>query len=224
MAVCFFLGSLGVSAAAAHSKEKLSVATMMISALSFQGATAPLIWWFVRQHGLSLREAFGFNLTPRHAILLGVTVALGFMPLAIGLQWGVGMIADAIGFPLPTQDAVMILRLADSWVDRLGLAFATMVLAPLGEESLFRGVLYPTLKRYGFPQAALWITSLLFAFIHFNALSFVPLLVLAVLLVKLYERTGNLLSCIACHATFNAFSFVMLLLESCFKAALEQSP
>ena len=49
-------------------------------------------------------------------------------------------------------------------------------------------------------------------------------MVLAVLLVKLYEKTGNLLACVACHATFNAFSFAMLLLESYFKASLEQSP
>lgn len=213
-----------VSGVASGTREKLTVATLMISALSFQGASLPLIWWFVRHHGFSLRDAFGLHLNPRHAILLGVTAALGFMPVAIGLQYGISMLANAVGFPLPTQDAVMILRLADSWADKLGLAFATMVLAPLGEESLFRGVLYPAMKRYGMPQAALWSTSLLFAFIHFNALSFVPLLVLAVLLVKLYERTGNLLSCIACHATFNAFSFVMLLLESYFKAALEQSP
>jgi len=141
MAICFFLGSLGVSAIAAHSEEKLSVATMMISALSFQGATLPLIWWFARQHGLSIRDAFGLNLNPRHAILLGVTVALGFMPVAYGLQIGIAMIANWLGHPLPTQDAVLILRLADSWVDRLGLAFVTVVLAPLSEEGLFRGVL-----------------------------------------------------------------------------------
>lgn len=194
----------------------MTVMTALVGALSFQGATLPLIWLFVRQHGLTLRDAFGLQLNLRHALLLGATAALAFMPVALGLQFGIGMIAEALHFPLPTQEAVRVLRLADSWTDKLALAFMVAVLAPLAEEGLFRGILYPLIKNLGFPQLALWGSSLLFATIHMNALSFVPLLVLAVVLVKLYEKTGNLLSCIACHATFNLFNFVMLLLANKF--------
>jgi membrane protease YdiL (CAAX protease family) len=221
--LCAYAG-LGLSGAAQHAagsaSSRMTVLAMTVSALSFQGAAIPLIWLFVRQHGLKLREGFGLDRNPRHALLLGITVALTFMPVALGLQFGIGMIAELLGIKLPAQDAVFVLRLADSWPDRIALGLVAVVLAPLAEEGLFRGVFYPAIKGFGYPQAALWLTSAVFALIHLNALSFVPLLVLAVVLTKLYERTGNLLTCIACHATFNLFNFLMLF----FFSGLNQPP
>jgi len=81
-------------------------------------------------------------------------------------------------------------------------------IAPVAEELLFRGILYPAIKQAGFPGVALWGTSLLFAAIHVNLGIFVPLLLLALVLAQLYERTGNLLAPITAHALFNAFNFV----------------
>ena len=45
-----------------------------------------------------------------------------------------------------------------------------------------------------------------------NLVTFVPLLVLALVLTALYERTNNLLAPITAHVLFNALNFVMLLL------------
>lgn len=221
--LCAYAG-LALSGAAQRSAgpsgAQMTVVGMLVSAFSFQGAGILLLWLFVKQHGLGLREGFGLNLNQRHALLLGATAALAFMPVALGLQYGVAMIAKALNFTLPTQDAVLILRLADSWTDRFALGFVAVVLAPLAEEGLFRGVFYPALKSFGYPQAAMWLTSAVFALIHFNVLIFLPLLVLAVVLVKLYERTGNLLSCITCHATFNLFNFIMLFVANEFSSSL----
>ena len=47
---------------------------------------------------------------------------------------------------------------------------------------LFRGIIYPTFKQVGFPKLGLWATSFIFAFLHNNGPSFVPFLVLALLL------------------------------------------
>ena len=219
----FFLcacAGIGLSGAAQYvagpSPSRLTVLAMAVSALSFQGACIPLLWHFVRQHGLRLREGFGLNANPRHALLLGVTAAFAFIPVAFGLQFGISMIAKMLNLDLPEQQAVYILRLADSWMDRLALGLLVVVVAPLAEEGLFRGVFYPAIKGFGYPQAAMWGTSMLFGLIHFNAWNFLPLLVLAVVLVKLYEKTGNLLACIACHATFNLFNFLMLLFAEKF--------
>ena len=57
---------------------------------------------------------------------------------------------------------------------------------------------------------ALWGTSLLFALTHANAMTFVPLTFLAVVLVLLYEATDNLLAPILTHSLFNAANFVFL--------------
>jgi membrane protease YdiL (CAAX protease family) len=193
-----------------------TVLGMLASTISFQGASIALIWVFVRQHGLRFIEAFGFRNHPRHAVMLGATIALGFVPLGLGLQFALGTLASAFHLQLPEQDAVFILRLADSWLDRIVLGAVAIIIAPVAEESLFRGIFYPAIKRLGFPNAALWISSLVFGLIHFNVLSFLPLVVLAVVLVKLYEKTGNLLACIGCHAAFNAFNFILMLLVDKF--------
>jgi membrane protease YdiL (CAAX protease family) len=78
---------------------------------------------------------------------------------------------------------------------------------------LFRGILYPAVKQFGYPRLALWSTSLLFAAIHMNAVTFVPLATLALILTALYEWTDNLLAPIAAHVLFNALNFAMLLMQ-----------
>lgn len=180
--------------------------------VTFQGVVIVLLYFFARKHALNLREAFGLHLHPWLAVLLGITAALLFVPIALGLQYAIAKIAALLGIHLTEQSAVSLLKLANSWPDRAAFGVMAIVAAPLAEEGLFRGVFYPALKRLGLPRAALWITSLAFALIHANAMIFLPLVVLAIVLTKLYEYTGNLLTCIACHATFNAFNFVMLFL------------
>jgi membrane protease YdiL (CAAX protease family) len=108
------------------------------------------------------------------------------------------------------QESVQTLQMAVTWLNRLALAVVTIVLAPAAEEMLFRGTLYPTIKQAGYPRLALWGTALLFAAIHLNLVTFVPLTVLALCLTILYERTDNLLAPITAHALFNAMNFIIL--------------
>lgn len=192
--------------------------------LTFQGAVVAMLWFFARKHALNLREAFGLHLHPGRAAVLGITVALGFVPVALGLQWGILKLAQLLHLHLPEQTAVSLLKLANTWPERLAFGFMAIIAAPLAEEGLFRGVFYPALRRHGFPNAAIWITSVAFALIHGNVLIFIPLVVLAIVLVKLYEHTGNLLACIVCHATFNALNFVMLFLTADTGASTTPGP
>jgi membrane protease YdiL (CAAX protease family) len=53
----------------------------------------------------------------------------------------------------------------------------------------------------------------LFGVIHFNLSSLVPLTVLALILIWLYEYTGNLLAPIAAHCVFNGANFVALFFQ-----------
>lgn len=190
-----------------------SVSQMIIAGLSFQGAALILIAHFVREHGLSWREAFGLANNFGQAIMLGALLAFVFLPVGMGLQW----LSAQVMIHLPSlqlkpqeQEAVQTLQMAVTWFNRLALAAVTIVLAPVAEEMLFRGILYPWIKQAGFPRLALWGTAILFAAIHLNLVTFVPLTVLALGLTLLYERTDNLSAPIAAHALFNAMNFVIL--------------
>jgi len=108
------------------------------------------------------------------------------------------------------QHAVQALRITESWLSRAVLAVVAIGLAPLAEEILFRGILYPAVKQAGFRRLALWGTAVLFAVIHGNLATLLPLLVLSVALTLLYEQTDNLLAPVVAHALFNAINFLKL--------------
>jgi len=146
------------------------------------------------------------------AVRAGVVAALLMLPVAWMLGQVTVLVVETAGFTAPPQVAVERLRDSGSIGLKFYIAAFAVLLAPLVEEVLFRGVLYPGVKAMGRPRLALWGTSLVFGFIHFNLMTFVPLVVFALVLARLYEQTGNLLAPIAAHATFNAANVVALFL------------
>lgn len=90
------------------------------------------------------------------------------------------------------------------------LVIAAVVLAPIVEELIFRGCLYRFLKSQTTLLPAQIASGLLFSMIHWNLLSFLPLVLVGIFLARVYEKTGSILVAIWFHAFFNAFSLGML--------------
>jgi hypothetical protein len=80
---------------------------------------------------------------------------------------------------------------------------AGVVVAPLAEETFFRGFALGGLASRGLQNRGLLFTSLLFAAIHFNPLFFGQLLAAGLILGALYLRTGSLVAPIVAHMTNN---------------------
>lgn len=188
------------------------VVTMLIAVVCFQGIAVVLTYFFLREHRMNWSEGFGLRDHPGKCIALGIFVGLFALVPTWGLQALSSKLLETLTLHPQQQEAVTILSRVDSYPERFVLGIATIFIAPIGEEIIFRGILYPTIKRFGHPQLALWITSILFGAIHANLATLIPLTGLAVLLVYLYEYTGNLLTCIAVHCVFNAANFVALYL------------
>jgi membrane protease YdiL (CAAX protease family) len=190
-----------------------SVAQMVMSGLGFQGATIVLVALFVREHGVHWREAFGLDVSRGQSIAYGIFFAGLFLPFAWLMQVGsVEVLRHIPGLDPAEQQAVQTLRMAEKLGQRVMLGVITIALAPIAEELLFRGVLYRWIRQFGYPNAAIWMTSLLFAAVHFNLATFIPLALFSVGLTMLYQRQGNLLASITAHATFNALNFSLLYL------------
>lgn len=120
------------------------------------------------------------------------------------------LIVDATGSP-PLQDSIYLIQ-SGTLTSRACVIIAAVVLAPITEECCFRGILYRSLRNLvGVPVAVL-LSSLFFAAIHMALGQTVPLMVFAVLLCLLYERTRSLRYCIAAHAVFNLITVVASLL------------
>lgn len=94
------------------------------------------------------------------------------------------------------------------------LAFITIVvLAPLLEELLFRGIILEGyLKNYS-PANSILISSFLFALIHGNLAQGIGALVMGIVVGLLYWRTKSLLFCIALHIINNLTAFLLLIAD-----------
>ncbi|HEX3692974.1 MAG TPA: type II CAAX endopeptidase family protein [Solirubrobacteraceae bacterium] len=89
-------------------------------------------------------------------------------------------------------------------------ALLTTVVAPIGEETLFRGYVFPSLAKWRGWLPAAAITGVLFGGVHVGSapvIYLVPLAVLGFLLCALYRRTGSLYPCIAIHSLNNSIAF-----------------
>ena len=183
---------------------------MLASFVTFQGAAVLLVHFFLREHHTGWLEGFGLNLRPAHSLLIGFSVGM----LALIPTWGLQALSirliEWLSFHPQEQQAVEILRQTEGMLQRIALGMGTIFIAPVGEELIFRGVLYPAIKRGYGRQVALWSTALLFGAIHANFAIFVPLTFLALILAWIYESTGNLLAPILVHCVFNAANFVAL--------------
>ena len=104
------------------------------------------------------------------------------------------------------------------WQLRIMVVITTIVVMPVFEEMLFRGLFQSTIRSFlahlGNSRSA-WlaisITSLLFALVHPNAAHRPALFALAVCLGYAYEKSGSLMRPIFIHSLFNAASVITLL-------------
>jgi membrane protease YdiL (CAAX protease family) len=189
---------------------------VLLGTLAFQGMTWVLIFIFLRRHQVNWRDAFGWHRSEfKRPWFPAVTVVIVFLPPAVLLLQSASIFTlTKMGWPPEAETAVTVLTSAKTWWLRAYLGVFTVVIAPVAEEFIFRGMLYPFIKQLGRPRLAWLGVSFLFALIHWDAAAFVPLFLLALVLTWLYEKTDNLLVPIGAHAFFNAVNLLLLVFFS----------
>ena len=91
-------------------------------------------------------------------------------------------------------------------------AAVVVLLAPVVEELMFRGVGYALLEPFG-QTAAILLTGLAFALVHGLVIGFPVIASFAVGLAYLRARTTSICPCIVLHASFNAFGLTIGILS-----------
>ena len=142
--------------------------------------------------------------------------ALAFVPIALGafaLEWLSAVVLEHVFHLQPAgQDLVKWLQ---PGTYPTGLRFVLMgfVLfeAPLLEEPLFRGILFRGLDKTCPTYVAMVLSGFLFALIHVNATTLLPLWFLGVAFAWLYWRTGSILAPMFAHFLFNATNLALIL-------------
>ncbi|MDD4422833.1 MAG: type II CAAX endopeptidase family protein [Eubacteriales bacterium] len=142
----------------------------------------------------------------RFAVLLILLV----FPLSALLNSLVYIISSRIGIALPPPVVGQLLS-SCPWPGFVIIAFGALVLAPLGEEIIFRRIIFCYASKYVSVIGAAVISSAVFAAAHFNIRHFAGLFILGLALQFLYIRNRSLYPCILLHFIQNLISITAFL-------------
>ena len=143
------------------------------------------------------------------AVLAALSGWLRITPVVILTGW---LLVKVVGDPGGSNPLLeLVLGSRDPLALAL-LAFTAVVLAPLFEEVIFRGTLLPVLARRFGPLAGVLWSGLLFGMAHISIGELAPLTVLGVGLGVVRMSSGRLLPSVLMHGTWNAVTFLNLLL------------
>lgn len=143
------------------------------------------------------------------AISGALSHGLMVLPLVAFTGW---LIDHLVGDPGGSNPLLELVLSARDPLALLCFAVTAMVLAPLFEESLFRGVLLPVLGRRWGGTAGVLASALVFGLAHLSLGELLPLVVLGIGLGWLRLRSGRLGPCVLMHGLWNGFTFSNLLL------------
>ena len=145
--------------------------------------------------------------------LLPLLSALPICLIALGLNCAsTELLSRLANINLADQDLVKVVTSNTLSPSGKALLYAFLLLeAPLLEEPLFRGVVFGGCAKIMPVWGAIILSGFLFAFVHVNAATFIPLWFLGVAFAWLYVRTGTLLAPMAVHFIFNAINLAFCL-------------
>jgi len=185
----------------------LAIAAVLLIRRARPGSAARKMFWLPR------------GKTAWRETLSGAFATLGLVSI---LTLPVGVVVGA-AFPASWSDGLIEpLIYGSSWEAAL-MAFQTIVAAPIGEEILFRGMLFGALLpqataanptpdwRAGVHRAAV-LSALIFALMHgYSIAGSIGTAIAGYLLARLYAQSGSLTPGILAHSLFNLVSVLPML-------------
>lgn len=208
-------GSLteGIQSAAEAAVGGPGVVELLANILFLLLVCLGLLFYLRQIRDLDPAELFGVRrLSFLRVLGWGVLALAALLPIVLVVSasytsWLQGRWPD-----LEPQEAVKMFLDSDGVAAKWIMAGAAVVVAPVVEETVFRGFVYGVLKRYSDSWFAALMSAALFALAHFHLGSAVPLFVLALGFTLAYERTGSLLVPMVMHALFNGITLIVLLI------------
>ena len=175
---------------------------------------APLLIIRYQLRGLTSNEIEGgwlqWKIKPiKEGILKSISGWLMIMPLVLLIGWLMNEIIGDQGGSNPLLELVLN---SDEIIPLLFLLLTTVVLAPVFEELVFRGVLLPVLVSKVGKVSGVLLSALIFALAHLSVGELPPLFVLGVGLGLMRLSSGRLFTCALMHSLWNGVTFASLLL------------
>jgi membrane protease YdiL (CAAX protease family) len=169
----------------------------------FLGSTLLILYLGYFFSGLSFNQVFSFK---SFSLLMIPSMILIFA----GLQYFLNEINIHFEkvLPPPRWFMEMFARLFDTDLKVWGGILRIVIIAPIVEELIFRGVILSGFSRNYRPAFSIFFSALLFALFHLNPWQFPAAFALGIILGWIRIRTGSVLACIVGHAIHNGLVFL----------------
>jgi membrane protease YdiL (CAAX protease family) len=158
-------------------------------------------------------SALGLNRMRGGHVLRGFGAGAALFLLAGTLG---GFIAWLFGEPA-AQGFALAVEGSDTWGQLTALVLLGVIIVPLQEELIFRGLIYPPLRKVYGPTGGIARNSLFFALIHFDAPRFVPILAGGFLLCLLFERNRSIWPSVIAHGVWNGLMVIFVVITRDFR-------
>ncbi len=198
-------------------RDKTALLLQIVAIVPAHVVTLLLAWRIVTKgRRLPFFNSLGWDLGT-FRIWHGILIIVGFFALVA-----------VIGTYFPDQETPFEKILKSSREATLLLAIIATFSAPIVEEIVYRGVLYPAAAKSVGMVPAISLVTILFVAVHipqyYNSVaSLTLLLVLSLILTIVRASTGRLLPSVVLHFVFNGIQSVFLVLQPYF-TQLQESP
>jgi len=159
---------------------------------------------FLALRGFKLASQFGLGaLRPDKVAGIAVLLLFAFYPLLVCTSI---VTQKILGPEAKPQELIKMFSEASEQMNYRTLVYTLVtgvLVAPVAEEMIFRGYLYPILKRYLGILPGILLNAALFSVVHLNVAALPALFLFAVCLTLAYEYTGSILVNICMHGLFN---------------------
>ena len=207
------LGALGVMGAVGSAVPREGIPSLRALIVGFSVApllAAGLCLWRRHGAGVSWGEMFGAK-SWKPAILHGLWQGCAMILPVMVVMFTTQILWMMAGWPLKGQEILGWFMSDDAsmWV-RGAIVFSAVIVAPVAEEILHRGVILSVMLRHLRPWKAVMLGSLFFGVLHLNFMA-IPALTLAGMFFSYgYLHTRSLLTPIVMHVVFNAANLILV--------------
>ena len=157
------------------------------------------------------KEKLSFGLSPKNLRYVIWTPFIYFLTIIFLLIVGFinqYLLTNIFDIEIKQQDILEKFKELEKTYEITIFFIASVIIAPLYEELLFRGIIFPKLIQKTNFLIALFLSSFVFALLHFHLSALLPLFSLSIILSFTYLHSSSLWPCISLHALFNLISIV----------------
>jgi len=190
------LGLLGVP----FDSDGLIIAMMAISGVAAIIGTVAAVRW----PRPTTWAAVGIRPASRGWLALGAGLGAVTMLLNTGTVYLYATLTGDDSIPVE-RVAMMEVLGGPLWQSVLMLALG-VVLIPIGEELIFRGVIFGWMRRWPLPVAVI-VSALVFAVMHGFSVVFPVAVVLGIVTAMIYHHSGSIWPAVMLHAVNNGIAF-----------------